>query len=165
MSVSTTAVAGDTYSTTSNQAIDNVTCVWDATDNRVTLTWDINTAMSQATKVQIYHRPDENQGDMTLKGTPAITDRRFPVDTPHRNIQLFRLKPIDAAGTMVGKEIQYLCKPDGNVTSDTTPSTPVTPSDPAKPIPVTPHTGPLETTAAVFFISLLLYTVYRKMKA
>jgi len=57
---STTAVAGDTYNSTSNKAIDNVTCVWDATANRATLLWDINTAMN-ATKVEISHRPDENQ--------------------------------------------------------------------------------------------------------
>lgn len=156
---STTAVAGDVFNSTSNRAIDNVTCVWDATENRTTLLWDLNTAMS-ATKVEISHRPDENQWTMTVKGTPNITDRRFPVDTPHRNIQLFRLKPLDAAGTMVWLEIQYLCKPDNVATPD--PTTPITPTDPAKPIPVTPHTGPLETTAIIFFISILGYFVYRK---
>jgi hypothetical protein len=57
---STTAVAGDTFNSTSNQAIDNVTCVRDATGNRTTLLWDINTAMN-ATKVEIAHRPDETQ--------------------------------------------------------------------------------------------------------
>jgi len=61
---------------------------------------------------------------------------------------------------MVGLEIQYICKPD-----NTTPVTPVTPTDPTKPIPVTPHTGPLETTAIIFFISLLGYFVYRKAKS
>jgi hypothetical protein len=30
---------------------------------------------------------------------------------------------------------------------------------------VTPHTGPLETTAIIFFISILGYFVYRKMRA
>jgi len=34
---------------------------------------------------------------MTVKGTPNADARRFVVDTPHRNIQLFRLKPLDAA--------------------------------------------------------------------
>jgi len=156
----TTAVAGDTYNSSSNKAIDNVTCVWDATENRTTLLWDINTAMN-ATKVEISHRPDEKQGTMTVKGTPDITARRFVVDTPHRDIQLFRLKPLDWAGTMIGLEIQYICKPD-----TTTPiTTPVTPTDPTKPIPVTPHTGPLETTAIIFFISLLGYFAYRKMRA
>ena len=115
--------------------------------------------MTAATKVEISHRPDENVGDMTVKGTPTITDRRFVVDTPHRNIQLFRLKPTDAAGAMIGIEIQYICKPDATSTTSTTPTTP---TDPTKPIPVTPHTGPLETTAMVFFISLLGYFVYRK---
>jgi len=174
---STTAVAGDVFNSTSNRAIDNVTCVWDATENRTTLLWDLNTAMS-ATKVEISHRPDENQWIMTVKGTPNITDRRFPVDTPHRNIQLFRLKSLDAAGTMVWLEIQYLCKPDTlekctidgktdlskndpNCKSDTA----ITPTDPTKPIPVTPHTGPLETTAIIFFVSLLGYFVYRKVRA
>ena len=62
---------------------------------------------------------------------------------------------------MIGLEIQYICKPD-----TTTPiTTPVTPTDPTKPIPVTPHTGPLETTAIIFFISLLGYFAYRKMRA
>lgn len=154
---STTAVAGDTYNSSSNRAIDNVTCVWDATENRTTLLWDINTAMN-ATKVEISHRPDENQGSMTVKGTPDITARRFVVDTPHRDIQLFRLKPLDWAGAMVGLEIQYICKPEPV-------TTPVTPTDPTKPIPVTPHTGPLETTAIIFFISLLGYFVYRKAKS
>jgi hypothetical protein len=59
---------------------------------------------------------------------------------------------------MVGLEIQYICKPDPV-------ATPVTPTDPTKPIPVTPHTGPLETTAIIFFISLLGYFVYRKAKS
>jgi hypothetical protein len=62
----TTAVAGDVFNSSSNKAIDNVTCVWDATDNRTTLLWDINTAMN-ATKVEISHRPDEDQGTMTVK--------------------------------------------------------------------------------------------------
>ncbi len=155
----TTAVAGDSYNSSSNEAINNVTCVWDATGNRTTLLWDINTAMN-ATKVEISHRPDENQGPMTVKGTPDATARRFVVDTPHRNIQLFRLKPLDANGAMVGIEIQYICKPD-NVAIPA----PITPTDPKKPIPVTPHTGPLETTAIIFFISLLGYFVYRKAKS
>ena len=142
----TTAVAGDVYDTTLNQAIANVSCVWDATANRVTLLWDVNTAMPSS-KVEISHRPDEQQGTMTVKGTPNVTDRTFPVDTPHRNIQLFRLKPLDSLGAMVGNEIQYICKPD--------PTAPVTPTDPAKPIPVTPETGPVETAALVLVISLL----------
>ena len=160
---STTAVAGDVYNTSSNKAIDNVTCVWDATENRTTLLWDLNTAMSNATKVEIAHRPDEDQGTMDVKGTPNITARRFVVDTPHRDIQLFRLKPLDANGAMVGIEIQYICKPDNVATTD--PTTPITPTDPTKPIPVTPHTGPLETTAMIFFISLLGYFVYRKARS
>lgn len=160
---STTAVAGDVYNTSSNKAIDNVTCVWDATENRTTLLWDLNTAMSNATKVEIAHRPDEDQGTMDVKGAPNITARRFVVDTPHRDIQLFRLKPLDANGAMVGIEIQYICKPDNVATTD--PTTPITPTDPTKPIPVTPHTGPLETTAMIFFISLLGYFVYRKAKS
>jgi GTP:adenosylcobinamide-phosphate guanylyltransferase len=61
VSTSTTAVAGDVYNTSSNKAIDNVSCVWDATANRTTLVWDINTAMTNATKVEIAHRPDETQ--------------------------------------------------------------------------------------------------------
>lgn len=163
VSTSTTAVAGDVYNTTSNKAIDNVSCVWDATANRTTLVWDINTAMTNAAKVEIAHRPDENQWDMAVKGTPMITDRRFVVDTPHRNIQLFRLKPLDSAWAMVGNEIQYICKPDTTNTSTTEPTTPITPTDPTKPIPVTPHTWPLETTAIIFFVSLLGYFVYRKV--
>ena len=158
----TTAVAGDSYNSSSNQAISNVTCVWDATENRTTLLWDINTAMN-AKKVEISHRPDENQWDMTVKWTPDITARRFVVDTPHRNIQLFRLKPLDAAGAMLGIEIQYICKPDD--ISSNSPVTPMVPTDPQKPIPVTPHTWPLETTAIIFFMSLLGYFVYRKVKS
>jgi hypothetical protein len=52
LSSASTTVAGDVYNTTSNQAIDNVTCVWDATANRTTLNWDINTAMN-AVKIEI----------------------------------------------------------------------------------------------------------------
>lgn len=118
----------------------------------------MNTSYSNATKVEIYHKADENVGTMTLKGTPNITDRRFPVDTPDREIQLFRFKPIDSAGAMIGNEIMYTCKPDAPV--DTT----VTPTDPTNPIPVTPHTGPVETAAIVFFVSLLGYVVYRKVR-
>lgn len=162
---STTAVAGDVYNTSSNKAIDNVSCVWDATANRTTLTWDINTAMSNATKVEIAHRPDEKQWTMNVKGTPEITARRFVVDTPHRDIQLFRLKPIDSAWAMIGIEIQYICKPDTVWSNTTDPTTPITPTDPTKPIPVTPHTWPLETTAIIFFVSLLWYFVYRKAKS
>jgi hypothetical protein len=58
---------------------------------------------------------------------------------------------------MIGLEIQYICKPD-NVAIPA----PIIPTDPAKPIPVTPHTGPLETTAIIFFVSILGYFVYRK---
>lgn len=162
----TTAVAGDIFNNTSNKAIDNVSCVWDATDNRTTLTWDINTAMTNATKVEISNKPNETQGDMTVKWTPNITERRFVVDTAHRDIQLFRLKPLDSAGAMVGIEIQYICKPDTvEVVTPPEPRQPIVPTDPKRPIPVTPHTGPIETTAIIFFISLLGYFVYRKMRA
>jgi hypothetical protein len=68
---------------------------------------------------------------MTIKGTPNVTDRKFVVNTPHRNVQLFKLRPLDVAGTMVGKEDIYTCKADP-ITSKVT--------DPDKPIPVTPHT-------------------------
>lgn len=152
-----TAVAGDVYDTSINQAIINVSCMWDATANRTTLLWDINTALS-ATTVEISHRPDENQGAMTVKGTPNITDRRFTVDTPHREVQLFRLKPLDNNGAMLGNEIQYICKPDP------TPTTPVAPTNPTNPIPVTPETGPLETAVIVLVISVLGYVVYRKVR-
>lgn len=151
----TTAVAGDVYDTFLNQAIANVSCVWDSTANRVTLLWDLNTAMS-ASRIEISHRPDEKQGDMTVKWTPNITDRSFAVDTPHRNIQLFRLKPLDNGGAMVGNEIQYICKPN--------PTAPVVPTDPSNPIPVTPETGPVETAALVLVVSLLWYGIYRKLR-
>ena len=147
------------YDTALNQAIVNVTCVWDATANRTTLLWDINTAVSAA-RVEISHSPDEKQGDMTVKGTPNITDRKFVVDTPHREIQLFRLKPLDGAGTMVGNEIQYICKPAPVAVNET----PVTPTNPTKPIPVTPATGPKETAAIILFISILGYALYRKVR-
>lgn len=173
----TTAVAGDVYDTSLNQAITNVSCVWDATANRTTLLWDINTALS-ATTVEISHRPDENQGNMTVKGTPNVTDRRFVVDTPHRDVQLFRLKPLDGNKAMVGNEIQYICKPDtpsdkctidGKTNLDKNDpnckaDTPVTPTNPSKPIPVTPATGPVETAAIVLIISILGYAVYRKVR-
>jgi hypothetical protein len=77
------------------------------------------------------------------------------MDTPNRNIQLFRLKPLNDAGVMVGTEIQYICKPDNIDSNATDPTTLITPTDPKKPIPVTPHTGPLETSAIIFFLSLL----------
>ncbi len=64
---------------------------------------------------------------------------------------------------MLGIEIQYICKPDTTTTTPTDPTTPITPTDPKKPIPVTPHTGPFETTAIIFFVSLLGYFVYRKV--
>lgn len=160
ITTASTAVAWDVYDTKSNQAIANVTCVWDATENRTTLLWDVNTAMN-ATKVEIGHRPDENPWEMAIKGTPAITLKRFVVDTPHRNIQVFRLKPLDANGTMLGVEIMYVCKP-ANWSSVVTP---ITPTDPTKPIPVIPHTGPVETTAILFFLSLLGYFIYKKIKA
>ncbi len=153
----TTTVAGDVYDPALNQAITNVTCVWDATANRTTLLWDINTAIS-ASRVEISHRPDEKQGDMTVKGTPNITDRRFVVDTPHRDVQLFRLKPLDGAGTMVGNEIQYICKPAP------VSETPVTPTNPSNPISVTPATGPKETAVIVLLISVLGYALYRKVR-
>lgn len=155
---STTQVKADNFSnTTSNKAIADVSCIWTKDQNRVNLTWSVNTAMSQATKVEISHRGDTNQWPMDVKGTPTIGDKTFTMDTPHRNIQLFRLKPIDNNGTMIGEEIQYICKPD-------TTTTPVTPTDPTKPIPVTPHTGPKETFAFIAFVSALVYVIYRKTR-
>jgi hypothetical protein len=66
---------------------------------------------------------------------------------------------------MIGIEIQYICKPDNITSPNPNPTVIMTPTDPKKPIPVTPHTGPLETTAIIFFISLLGYFVYRKAKS
>ena len=152
----TTAVAGDISDASLNQAITNVTCVWDATANRTTLLWDINTAVPAIT-VEVSHRGDEKQGPMDVKWTPNITAKKFVVDTPHRDIQLFRLKPLDGAGAMVGNEIQYICKPDP-ITQ------PVVPTNPTKPIPVTPHTWPVETAALVLIVSILGYAIYRKVR-
>jgi hypothetical protein len=56
----------------------------------------------------------------------------------------------------------YTCKA-ANGASDVI--TPITPTDPKKPIPVIPHTGPIETTAILFFVSLVGYFIYRKVKA
>lgn len=71
---------------------------------------------------------------MDLKGSPDIDDKSFTLNTPHRDIQLFRLKPVDNNGTMVGEEIQYICKPDTQSTTTTDEN------DDNNPIPVTPHT-------------------------
>lgn len=97
---------------------------------------------------------------MDVKGTPAIGDKTFTVNTPHRNIQLFRLKPVDNNGTMIGEEIQYICKPDTVVAANNATNT----TDPTKPIPVTPHTGPKETFAFIMFVSALAYVVYKKTR-
>lgn len=161
----TTAVAGDINDRSKNIAIINESCIRDATANRVTLVWDLNLAWSNATRVEISHRGDESVGPMTVRGTPPITDRRMIIDTPHRNIQLFKFKPLDAAGAMVGEEIHYICKPTPTTTTPNPTPTPTTPTDPAKPIPVVPATGPAQTAAIIFFVSLLLYIVYRKVKA
>lgn len=96
---------------------------------------------------------------MDLKGSPDIDDKSFTLNTPHRDIQLFRFKPVDNNGTMVGEEIQYICKPDVQSTTTIDNET-----DDANPIPVTPHTGPKETLAFILFISALAYAVYRKTR-
>lgn len=147
----TSVVAWDVYQAWTNQAIANVTCVWDNTANRVTLKWDINTALV-ATKVQVSHRPNEAQWAMDIKWTPSITDRQFVVNTPHRNIQLFNLKPVDNNGAMIWVEIQYICKPDNGTVS------------PTNPIPVTPETGPKETLMILLFVSLVWYVLYKKTR-
>jgi hypothetical protein len=95
---------------------------------------------------------------MDLKGSPDIDDKSFTLNTPHRDIQLFRFKPVDNNGTMVGEEIQYICKPDVQSTTTTDET------DDNNPIPVTPHTGPKETLAFILFISALAYAVYRKTR-
>lgn len=52
----TTQVKADNFSNAnSNKAIDSVSCIWTKDQNRVNLTWAVNTALS-ATKVEIYHR-------------------------------------------------------------------------------------------------------------
>ncbi len=156
--ISTTQVKAENFSNaSSNKAIANVSCIWTKDQNRVNLTWSVNTAMS-ATKVEISHRGDTNQWPMDVKGTPAIGDKTFTMHTPHRNIQLFRLKPVDNNGTMIGEEIQYICKPDTVVAAANTPT------DPTKPIPVTPHTGPKETFTFIMFVSALAYVVYKKTR-
>jgi hypothetical protein len=43
-----------------NKAISDVSCIWTKDQNRVNLTWSVNTAL-KATKVEIYHRGDEKQ--------------------------------------------------------------------------------------------------------
>lgn len=155
---STTKVLAENFSNSSlNKAISDVSCIWTKDQNRVNLTWSVNTALN-ATKVQIYNRPNESQGTMDLKGSPDIDDKSFTLTTSHREIQLFRLKPVDSNGTMVGEEIQYICKPD--VESTTT----VDGTGDNNPIPVTPHTGPKETLAFILFISALAYAVYRKTR-
>lgn len=150
-STTPTAIASDIHDAGGQKAIINVTCVWDNTANRVTLLWDVNTALS-ANKVEISHRGDVQQGAMTVKGTPHISEKRFVIDTPHRNLQLFRLKPIDANNTMVGYEIQYECKPDNK------------PADPKKPIPVTGKTGPMENTLVIVGLSIVAYVLYRRFR-
>lgn len=157
----TSQVKADNFSDAwSDDAIADVSCIWTKDQNRVELTRWVNTALN-ATKVEIYNRPNETQWDMTLKGTVNINDKSFVVDTEHREIQLFRLKPIDANGAMVGNEIQYICKPDVVTTTTTTDTT----TTPEPSVPVTPHTGPKETIAFIAFISLLAYVIYRKAKA
>ncbi len=142
-----------------NQAIDNVTCVWDATANRTTLFRDVNTAL-QASTVEISYRADEQQWSMVVVGKPAIRDNKFIVDTAHRNIQLFNLKPLDSNGTKIGNDIQYICKPNPVAW----PVAPITPTNPSKPIPVTPATWPVETAAVVLVIAILGYALYRKVR-
>ena len=156
---STTKVLAENFSNSNlNKAISDVSCIWTKDQNRVNLTWSVNTALN-ATKVEIYHRGDEKQWPMDLKGSPDIDDKSFTLNTPHRDIQLFRFKPIDNNGTMVGEEIQYICKPDVQSTTTIDNET-----DDANPIPVTPHTWPKETLAFILFISALAYAVYRKTR-
>ena len=156
---STTKVLAENFSnSTLNKAVVDVSCIWTKDQNRVNLTWSVNTALN-ATKVEIYHRGDENQWPMDLKGSPDIDDKSFTLNTPHRDIQLFRFKPVDNNGTMVGEGIQYICKPDVRSTTTIDNET-----DDANPIPVTPHTWPKETLAFILFISALAYAVYRKTR-
>jgi hypothetical protein len=56
-----TQVKADNFSNSSlNKAIGDVSCIWTKDQNRVNLTWSVNTAMN-ATKVEISHRGDTNQ--------------------------------------------------------------------------------------------------------
>ena len=146
----------DLYDAWSNKRVDNVSCVWDNTRARVTLFWEKNQAYSDASKVEVSYRPNDSQWSMTVVGEPSIDDERIVVDTAHREIQLFRLKPIDRDGAMVGTEIQYICKPS-NVTSPGE-------VDKENPIPVVPETWPKETTAIVLIVAALGYAIYRKTK-
>lgn len=96
---------------------------------------------------------------MTLKGTPNIADRSFRFDTDNRDETLVRLKPLGSNGAAVGSEVMYTCKSSGDPTheagDDETETT----------IGTIPHTGPKETFAIVLVATLILYFVYRKLRA
>lgn len=139
----------DLYDASSDKRVDNISCMRDDTKDRVTLFWEVNQAYSDAQRVEVSYRPNEEQWSMTVVGTPLIDNERIIIDTAHREIQLFRLKPVDQDRAMVGKEVQYICKPD---------------NDPDNPIPVVPDTGPKETTAIVIILAILWYAIYRKTK-
>lgn len=156
-------VQADNYSnSSSDKAVPSVSCVWSKNDNEVLLTWTVNTAMSEAVEVEIYNKPNEDQGEMDLKDTVDIDDKEVLVETKHREIQLFRLKPIGEDGKMVGTEIHYICKPDDTEVAGANDKNDST-NNPS--IPVTPHTGPKETIAFIAFVSLLAYVIYRKAKS
>lgn len=154
-------VLADNFSNpNSNQAISSISCIWASTENRVTLTWNVNTALN-ATNVEIYHRGDSNQWPMELKWTVAINSKTFTVSTPHRNEQLFRFRAVNSNGALVWSEIQYQCSSDAgsSVTGTTTTTTTDTPA-----IPVVPWTWPKETFALILLFSWIAYILFKKFK-
>lgn len=155
-------VLADNFSNTnSNQAISSISCIWASTENRVTLTWNVNTALN-ATNVEIYHRGDSNQWSMDLKWTVAINSKTFTVSTPHRNEQLFRFRPVNSNGALVWSEVQYQCSSDAGSQSTNDTSTTTTTDTPA--IPVVPTTWPKETFALILLCSWLAYILFKKFK-
>lgn len=154
-SSSTPTRTSDLYDSDSNKRVDNVSCVWDNTGNRVTLFWEVNQAYTDASNVEVSYRPNDTQWSMIVVWEPNINNEKIVVDTAHREIQLFRLKPIDQDGAMMGTEIQYICKPQ-NVSEPGV--------DEENPIPVVPETGPRETTAIIAILAVIGYGIYRKTK-
>lgn len=146
----------------SNDAIANVSCLWASDKDRITLSWSVNTAMN-ASKVEIYHKQWVGQGAMDIKGTPSVGEKTFTMNTSDRKEQLFRLKPVDSNGTMVGNEVMYICKASEVLSSASDDGT--SPNGGTVPgIAVVPATWPRETFAFIVFASALLYVVYKKFR-
>ncbi len=159
-----TAVLADSNNANLNQAITNISCTRAGNNDEVTLRRDRNTALN-ATKVEISYKTDASQWSMQVKGTPAIADKSFTFETDNREETLLKLKPLASNNAPVGNEVMYTCKSDGNPDTHDAGDTNDNNTDTPTSITTVPHTGPKETFAIVLIATLVLYGIYRKLKA